>query len=157
MREQLNFPQARLAFRLDREVRDREDTQLLLETRYFITSLDPDVVTPKELLRLARGHWQIENSLHFVKDRWWDEDRHYSKRPGLADALAALLNMALTLLRLGQDFEPDLPMRGRADQLSWQPAQALQLIGVPSSNNQDPNRIKNGPAQAVNASNSQFL
>ena len=135
-RARLNFPGARMVFRLDREVRDAEDTVVLFETRYFITSLDPDQVTPEQLLAYARGHWQVENSLHFVKDRWWDEDRHYSKRPGLADALAALLNMALAVLRLaGEFFEEELPLRGRADHLSWKPQEALALLGAEESDN----------------------
>jgi predicted transposase YbfD/YdcC len=54
------------------------------ESRYFVTSLDPASVTSSELQSYIRGHWQVENCLHFIKDRWWDEDRHYTKRPGLA-------------------------------------------------------------------------
>ncbi len=45
------------------------------ETRYLITSLSPDQVSPKRLMDLVRGHWSVENGLHFIKDRWWDEDR----------------------------------------------------------------------------------
>ena len=130
LRRRLNFAGARIALRLDREVRDADGTQVLFETRYFVASLDPGRVTPQELMRRARGHWQVENSPHFVKDRWWDEDRHYSKRPGLAERLAVLLNVALTLLRLAEGFDDGLPMRARADQLSWDPAQALKVIGL---------------------------
>jgi hypothetical protein len=130
MREQLRFPGARLAFRLDREVRDAADTQVLFETRYFVCSLDPDGVTPQGLLGGGRGHWQVENGLHFIKDRWWDEDRHYSKRPGLAQRLALLTNLALTVLRVADHFDEDLPMRARADELAWAPAEALKVIGV---------------------------
>jgi Transposase DDE domain len=132
-------------------VRDSDDTQVLFETRYFVSSLDPDRVTPADLLRLARGHWQIENSLHFVKDRWWDEDRHYSIRPGLADTLAALVNMALTLLRLSERFAEELPLRGRADQLSWTPLQALEVIGAPPDHRR---ADKTEPTTATNRSTS---
>jgi len=31
-------------------------------------------------MRYVRQHWRIENSLHFLKDRWWDEDRHQCTR-----------------------------------------------------------------------------
>lgn len=119
-----------MALRLDREVRDAQDTQVLFEARYFITSRDPGAATAADLGRWARGHWQVENSLHFVKDRWWDEDRHYSSRPGLAERLAGLLNAALTVLRVASPFAEDLPLRGRADELSWDPAAALKVIGV---------------------------
>jgi len=53
-----------------------------------------------ELHAYIRGHWQVENCLHFIKDRWWDEDRHYTKRPGLAESFASLTNAALSVLRL---------------------------------------------------------
>lgn len=133
MRTHLNFPGATLVMRLDREVRDAADTQVLFETRYFVSNLDPDQVTPADLMSYIRGHWQVENCLHFIKDRWWDEDRHYSCRPGLANSLAALVNMALTLLRLSEQFAEKLPMRARADQLSWQPEQALAVINTAPS------------------------
>jgi hypothetical protein len=79
---------------------------------------------------LIRGHWQIENNLHFVKDRWWDEDRHWLRRPGLAPRCAALLNAALSLLRCTEAFPPGFPMRARADELAADPALALKLLGA---------------------------
>lgn len=82
LREHWGFPDAWLALRLDREVRDADDTPVLFPTRDFLSNLDPDRVTPADLLRYARGPWQSENSLHFVKERWWDEDRHGSTRRG---------------------------------------------------------------------------
>ena len=130
MRQRLKFPVARMALRLDREVRDAAGTQVLFETRYFITSRDPEAVTAEDLGGWARGHWQVENCLHFVKDRWWDEDRHYSSRPGLAERLAGLLNAALTVLRVATPFDEALPLRARADELSWDPAAALKVIGA---------------------------
>lgn len=71
----------------------------------------------------------MENSLHYVKDRWWDEDRHWSRRPGLAERLASLANVALTLLRLTAGTS-DSPLRARADDLCWNPLRALKLIGA---------------------------
>lgn len=46
------------------------------EKRYFVSSLDAQVVPPERFLELVQGHWQIENRLHLIKDRWWDDDRH---------------------------------------------------------------------------------
>ncbi|MCL2744364.1 MAG: hypothetical protein FWE67_10985 [Planctomycetaceae bacterium] len=37
----------------------------------------------RRFLELATGHWQVENRLHLVKDRWWDEDKHALFRPGV--------------------------------------------------------------------------
>lgn len=98
------------------------------ETRYFLTSLDPGLVTATELLAAARAHWQIENSLFFIKDRWWDEDRHWTKRPGVSEWLAKLTSAAITVLRaLGP---PHLPIRGRGDQIAWNPGLGLAMLGL---------------------------
>ena len=92
-----------------------------------MTSIDPGSVTASELQSYIRGHWQVENCLHFVKDRWWDEDRHYTKRPGLAEVFASLTNAALSVLRLiraaGQ------PLRAAAEAIQWCPLHALLRLG----------------------------
>jgi hypothetical protein len=71
----------------------------------------------------------VENCLHYVKDRWWDEDRHWSRRPGLAERLASLANVALTLLRLA-DSQHHSSLKANADHLCWNPLKALKLIGA---------------------------
>ena len=119
LRERLNVPDCQIAIRVDREVRSAEGALLSRESRYFVTSLDPGSVTAAELHAYIRGHWQVENCLHFVKDRWWDEDRHYTKRPGLAEAFASLTNAALSVLRL--IHPPDRPLRATAESIQWRP------------------------------------
>ncbi len=99
---------------------------LSLDVRYFVTSLDPDHVTAAQLLQYVRNHWSVENGLHFLKDRWWDEDRHYTRRPGLSACLAAINNAAVSIHRLRSD--PDLPVRAAADYIAWNPALGLELL-----------------------------
>ena len=101
-----------------------------LETRHFVTSLKADKASPKRLMSAVRGHWGVENGLHFIKDRWWDEDRQWSTRPGLAERLAALRDVALAALRLTPGLPEDLPIRGRADHLGRKPRQALKFMGA---------------------------
>jgi Transposase DDE domain len=100
------------------------------ETRYFVTSLSADEVSPGRLLRLVRGHWCVENGLHFIKDRWWDEDRQWSTRAGLAERLATLRDAALTALHLLPGVPEDMPIRGRADHLWRKLRKALKFIGA---------------------------
>ncbi len=120
------MPGCRIALRVDREVRSADDELISHDTRYFITNLDPDQVTADELLRYVRGHWQIENNLHFIKDRWWDEDRHHTRRPGLANCLTAINNAALSVLKLRSD--PNQPIRAAADDIAWKPALGLEVM-----------------------------
>ena len=118
-----------MTLRVDSEVK-KSGVVTGVETRYFITSLGADAVTPKRLMDLVRGHWGVENRLHFLKDRWWDEDRQWSTLPGLAESLAALRDVALAALRLIPGLPDDLPIRARADHLSRRPRKALKFIGA---------------------------
>lgn len=127
IRERLNFPNCQIALRVDREVRSPDGKTLLADTRYFTTSLDPASVTSAGLQSYVRDHWQVENCLHFVKDRWWDEDRHYTKRPGLAEAFAALTNAALSVLRL--IHEAAQPLRATAEAVHMYPLPVLHRLG----------------------------
>jgi hypothetical protein len=89
---------------------------------------DPSQVSTLDLMRLIRGHWQIENCLHFVKDRWWDEDRHWTKRPGLGAVFAALTNAAISVLRMIPDPEPI--RRAKTEKIQWNPDSILKLFAL---------------------------
>ncbi len=84
------------------------------ERWYLLTSLSSRQCGPKELLRVFRNHWSVENSLHHVKDRSWDEDVHTLRRPGLSEVFAVLVNTGLNALRLEGWFPPRMSMPLRA-------------------------------------------
>lgn len=65
------------------------------ERRYFISSLAADA---KESLRCVRGHWQIENRLHWVLDVAFREDSCQIKVENGAANMAILRHIALNLL-----------------------------------------------------------
>jgi hypothetical protein len=88
-REATDFPGIEMILRIDTEV-TKAGSPVRREARHMVTSLGGDEVSPRRLMGLARGHWGVENGLHFIKDRWWDEDRQWSVRPGLAERLASL-------------------------------------------------------------------
>ena len=117
-RRVLAFPGLRQVLRVDRLARF-PDGSSAGETRYFATSLGPGAVTPGRLLDLVRGHWGIENRLHYIKDRWWDEDRQYCTRPGLGERLGVLRNAVLTVLGATAEPGDGRPVRARADELGW--------------------------------------
>jgi hypothetical protein len=118
-----------LILRVDTEVRNRQSL-IRHEIRYLITSLSPDEVSPLLLMLIVRGHWCIENGLHFIKDRWWDEDRQWSIRAGLAERLATLRDTALTALRVMPEVPKELPIRARGDHLGRNLSKALKFIGA---------------------------
>lgn len=85
---------------LDRRVTDKRTGQPRDETAYAITSLSPARADAARLLALWRGHWAIENRLHYVRDVTFGEDACTTRSRNGPRALAALRNTALALLRL---------------------------------------------------------
>jgi hypothetical protein len=113
--------------RVDRRTRSSAGVATV-QTRYFATSLDPGAVSALGLLRLIRGHWSVENNLHYPKDRWWDEDRHSCWRPGLAERFTTLLSAAISVLQVLKPGGRDEPLKARADALNWDIGRAVKLI-----------------------------
>jgi len=71
------------------------------ETSYYVTSVAKDRCGASQLGAHVRGHWGIENKVHYVRDWTFDEDRHQMRAPGSRPrALATLRNLAISLLRL---------------------------------------------------------
>lgn len=89
-------------FRLERRVSTLTGTPVRQEVSYGITSLTPAKASPARLQQLARGHWAIENRVHYVRDRVFDEDRSQVRKHGAPQVLATLRNLAMSLLRLAQ-------------------------------------------------------
>ena len=57
---------------------------------------------PRACWRLIRGHWAIENRVHYVRDRTFDEDRSQVRRRAAPQLMATLRNLAISLLRLAK-------------------------------------------------------
>jgi predicted transposase YbfD/YdcC len=70
-----------------------------VKVSYAITSLPWHKADAQRLLRLKRGHWGIENKLHWVRDVTMDEDRCQVRSGAAPQVLAGCRNLALALLR----------------------------------------------------------
>lgn len=70
-----------------------------VEVAYAITSVPRHLARAPQLLAWWRGHWRIENNLHWVRDVVLGEDRCRIRRGTAPPAMAALRNAALNLLR----------------------------------------------------------
>jgi hypothetical protein len=95
------------------------------ETRFFITSLSSERASPAQLLQTIRNHWQVENNLHWMKDRYWDEDRHYLKWSG--KVFIGLTNLALSLLNVMRSAEDSI--KSTAEDVRYEPERVLQTLG----------------------------
>jgi len=67
---------------------------------YLITSLSPQKASPQRLLALNRGHWEIENRLHWVRDVVFGEDLSQIRTGAGPRVMATLRNLAISLIRL---------------------------------------------------------
>lgn len=70
------------------------------EVEYLITSVPRQHAGASALLGWARGHWGIENRLHYVRDVTMGEDANRTRSGSGPQALAALRNLAISKLRL---------------------------------------------------------
>jgi len=95
-----DFPYLQQAIRLERTVQSLSGTDRRTEVSYAITSLPAEAASPARLLQLIREHWAIENRVHYVRDRIFDEDRSQVRKHRGPHAMASLRNLALSLLRL---------------------------------------------------------
>ena len=119
------MPGCQILMRVDREVFEPDGSLVSHDSRFFISSIDPGSVTPDDLLRSVRAHWQVENCLHWMKDRWWDEDKHYFKHAG--DIFVEMTNAAVSLLRLMQKNGENL--REVAENVHYAPRETLKTLG----------------------------
>lgn len=118
------WPGAQQVCRIERQVTRRG--QVTHEVAYAITSLSPRV-GPARLLRLWRGHWRIENQLHYVRDVTLGEDASQVRTGAAPQVLAILRNLVLALLRNAGYANIAAALRQHA----WsQPLSALRLLGI---------------------------
>ena len=95
----LDWLGAEQVFKLDRHFTRLVDGHSTHEVVYGITSLSATEAGPKELLRLIRTHWGIENGLHYRRDETLREDWCHLKRGQAARAMAVINNLIVGLVR----------------------------------------------------------
>ena len=111
---------------LRRHVTNKRTAETRQEVVYGITSLGPERATPAQLLRLWREHWHIENRLHWVRDVTFDEDRSQVRAGRAPQVMAALRNVAISLLRLcGAEN-----IAAACRRYAARPALALAAVGI---------------------------
>ena len=89
-------------FRIERQTTDLDLTRTRTEVVYGLSSLAANHVGSEKLLQLVRGHWGIENKLHWVRDVTFDEDRSQIRKGNGAPVMASLRNLVISLFRLAR-------------------------------------------------------
>lgn len=98
LNDYLDWPDVRQVCRLERVVK-RKGTETR-EVAYAITSAGPEWADAAALLGYWRGHWGIENRVHWVRDVTLAEDASRVRTGAAPEVMAGLRNAALSLLRL---------------------------------------------------------
>ena len=71
-------------------------TKLSTETAYYLSSL---AVSARTFHQGIRGHWGIENRLHWVKDVTFGEDRSKIRTGTAPETLSIMRNIVINVLR----------------------------------------------------------
>ncbi len=96
------------------------------EVSYFISSLRPNA---RRIGGAIRGHWSIENSLHWVLDVVFREDARRLYDRTVAENIAFLNRLALSVLR-GDPSKDSLKVKRK--RAGWNIHYLAQLLGFPS-------------------------
>lgn len=119
-----DWPHLAQVCRLERVVTRKEKSSQ--EVAYAATSLSPQKANPRQLLTLWRGHWGIENRLHWVRDMTFEEDRCQIRTGAAPQVMAALRNLTISLLHLAGAANIAAALRRHAAH----PTEALALVGA---------------------------
>ena len=104
-----------------------EGDKVTREVGYFMSSLRIGV---KRFAGAVRGHWGIENTLHWCFDVTFGEDESRVRNRTLADNIAWLKRFAISLLKQVDDKE-SIAMRRRM--AGWNSDFLAQVLGIPTT------------------------
>lgn len=122
LNDYLDWPEVGQVYRLRRERTVAGETTV--EEVYGISSLTREQAGAGNFLQLLRGHWGIENGLHWVRDVTLGEDGCRVRKGSAGAVLAGLRNAAVTLL--GRLEAPSLAEAIRA--CGFRPKRAFRLL-----------------------------
>lgn len=95
----LGFPGTAQVFRITRHRTHRTTGRHHAHTVYGVTSVPPGRADPARIGQLLRGHWQIENRLHWVRDTAYREDASRVRTGHTPRVMATLRNLAISAIR----------------------------------------------------------
>ncbi len=96
----ISFPGAAQVFGITRYTGGLDGQRTRKEIVHGITNLTATEADADALAALVRGHWSIENSVHWVRDVTFAEDAHRARTGNAPAVLAAVRNLVTTALRL---------------------------------------------------------
>jgi predicted transposase YbfD/YdcC len=97
--------------------------QKTVERRYFISSLEANA---KKALRSVRGHWAIENQLHWCLDISFREDDCRTREGNAPENLAIIRHIGINLLK--QENSCKLGIKSKRLKAGWDEGYLLKVL-----------------------------
>ena len=94
------------------------------DVRYFITSC---YLSGERFAQAVRGHWGIENSLHWVLDVTFDEDQSRTRERFAASNLSWLRRFAISLLKRHPSKHS---IKGKSEMAGWNNEFLMQVLAA---------------------------
>ena len=99
--------------------------EISTERRYFLSSLPCDIT---RFAKASRGHWGVENQVHWHMDVSFGEDQSRARTGYASENLATLRRLALNMLK--RETTKKRGIRGKQRCAGWDHRYLLRLLGV---------------------------
>jgi predicted transposase YbfD/YdcC len=120
------FPHAAQVLQVTRKTRQLRTRRWRTVTIYAITSLTFAQASPARLADYLRGHWAIENGLHYLRDTTFAEDGSQVRTGASPQVMACLRNLAIGALCGAGPINLAAALRHHARD----PARPLTTLGI---------------------------
>ena len=105
-----------------REIKGKKTEQ----KRYHLCSIEPDAV---KYAGAVRGHWAIENSLHWVLDVVFNEDSQRNRKDNSPENMAVIRHTVLNLMKNDPVIKArKLSLKQMKKMLEWDHDYAMSLL-----------------------------
>jgi predicted transposase YbfD/YdcC len=105
-------------------IMEKSDGTTSEDVRYFIASR---YLSGKRFAQSVRGHWAIENSLHWVLDVTFNEDQSRARERHLADNLSWLRRFGISLLKQHPSKDS---IKGKSQIAGWSNDFLMQVLAT---------------------------
>ena len=107
---------------------EKADGTMSDDVRFFIASR---YLSGQRFAQAVRGHWGIENSLHWVLDVTFDEDQSRTRGRHMANNLSWLRRFAISLLK---QHPSNHSIKGKSEMAGWNNDFLMQVLTVQRAN-----------------------
>ena len=103
------------------------DDESNFERRYYISSRE---LTAEQLAVAVRGHWAVENRLHWVLDVSFGEDASTVRKDNAPQNLSLLKKIVLNLIRLDTTDQKKTSLRLKRKAAAWDDDFRVRIMGL---------------------------